>query len=373
MKQRKPKKISVCIINHFGYPLYNPKFQQPFGGGAAVQLYNLANEFSKDQSLTVSVITGNYGENVNRKEVIKNINIFRVLPIKSKFSNYFKGFFIFFYNLIRINPDILIQRTANVSSGLSAIYCRLFKKIFIYSLASMYDVNQESFKGFFGKFYKYGLMNASFIIAQNTNQIKKLKNLINKNNAKIIKNGFEITNIKLSEKKEILWIGRADYYKKPEIFLKLAAKFPNEKFIMICNKGSNPQYWKQINNIANKMSNIEFIEYIKFHNIECFYKRAKVVINTSIYEGFPNTFIEAFKYRALNISLNVDPDKIFRHKEIGLYCNDDFKKMESYLNLALNNKYVLNVERAWDYVNKNHDIKKIANEWIQLFKLILKI
>ncbi|KKL08743.1 hypothetical protein LCGC14_2572800, partial [marine sediment metagenome] len=157
VRLKEVKKVRLCIISHFGYPLYNKKcIETDIGGGAGVQLYLLSKEFAKKNTFNVNIITGNHKIHKNRIEVYQNIKIFKVLPLKRTFLNVLKFVIIFFLTLIQIKPDIVIQRTASPSTGLCAFYCKLFRKKFIYSISNKPEVNGEAEKGVLGKFYKYG-------------------------------------------------------------------------------------------------------------------------------------------------------------------------------------------------------------------------
>lgn len=370
------KKIKVCFISHFGYPLYNKKCKEPFGGGAEVQLYLLSKEFAKNENLEVSVITGSFKINDNSVEIIDNIFIYKVLPLKKKITNYFKGVIIFFKTLIKIKPDVVIQRCASVTTFLSTVYSKLLKKKFIYSISHENDVNGVSEKGILGKFFKSGLDNASFIVAQNNDQIIALENYKNRSieNIRVIRSGFEINIIDDCIKKSILWVGRAIQFKRPYIYLKLAQKFPNEKFIIICKKDIDENYKRTIYDEAYALTNLELIEFVPFHEINQFFKNAKVLVNTSTNEGFPNTFIQALMNKTPILSQNVDPDDILTKRKIGINCNNSFIKMVNSLRKLLNNRsfYESYSNNGYSYVLNNHNIKDIANKWIKLIKKVLK-
>ncbi len=72
-----------------------------FGGGSEVQLYLLSKEFSKNDNIEVNVITGNYGDRNNHFEVKKKIKIYKVLPLKRGFINYFEFVVNFFFTYIK--------------------------------------------------------------------------------------------------------------------------------------------------------------------------------------------------------------------------------------------------------------------------------
>jgi len=369
--------LKVCVISHFGYPLYNEDLSSQFGGGSEVQLYLLSKEFSKNVNVEVNVITGDYGSNNNQIEIIDKIKLYKILPLKRNFLNYFKFLFKFSFYLIKINPDIIIQRTISPLTGVAAVYCILFGKKFIYSIANKPDVDSSK-KSLIHKIFRFGLKHADFIIAQNYEQMNLLKKIKIKypSHALVLKSGYPLrkNRIDISSKSDILWVGRAVNWKRPEIFLRLALIFKNHNFKMVCTKYVDQEYWEDIKKLTENIPNLKFIEYVKFSEIEDYFSKAKVYINTSAYEGFPNTFLQAFKYETPVLSLNVNPNNIFDNYNIGYYCNDNFDLLKAKLSEWMQNSALQEMvgRNAYSYVSTFHDIDIIAKQWIKVINFILK-
>jgi len=369
------RKIRICFVSILGYPLYNKRSErQFFGGGAAVQLYLLSKELAKDKNFDVNVITGNYNLTENKIEIINNIRVHNIRPIKSRPTYYFLSLLNLFITLIKIKPDIVIQRAADKITGVCAFYCKRFNKRFIYSIANLPDINGSHERGFFGKFYKYGLNNAKYLIAQHKDQIIQLQKFKNRkfNNIVLIKSSYEIIEAKKKDKKYILWVGRAIDWKRPELFLELAKKYPNKKFLMICNKTDekikNIEYWNIIFKTASKISNIKFLEYVPFHKINIYFEKSTLFVNTSIYEGFPNTFLQACLNQTPIMSLNINPEDILTKYKIGFWCKNNFDEMIKNLKKLLENEdlYLSYSQNCLNYVKKYHNIKKNIKCWIDL-------
>ena len=189
-----------------------------------------------------------------------------------------------------------------------------------------------------------------------------------------MKSGYPIKNKKEETivKSDILWVGRAVNWKRPELFLKLALTFKDRSFMMICTKYMDHEYWENLKNLSEKITNLKFIEFVKFSEIDDYFKKAKVYVNTSIYEGFPNTFLQAFKYNTPVISLNVNPDNIFNESNFGYYCNDNFDSLKEKLSILVQSSELQEMvgKKAYSYVSKFHDIEMIGKQWIKVINFI---
>ena len=369
---RKEREINICLVAPYIYSLFNKKCSVPFGG-AEIQLYLLSKEFSRNKKINVNIITGNY----NLKKIIieysNNIKIFSSLSLEIKRFALLKYYIKLFFTLIKVAPDVVIQRSGGMETGICALYCNIFKKKFVFSIANDDDVKKDKKIGIINIFYQYGLKNADYIVAQKIEQIKFLEKWEKKesNNIKVIKSGHIIQDLNNRKKDYILWVGRAKRWKRPELFFKLSRCFPEESFIMICRKSFDHNYWKKLFLEAQKIKNLQFIEFVPFQEINKIFCNAKIFINTSLpQEGFPNTYIQALMNLTPVIALTVDPDDFLTINKCGFNSKNDFNKMKDFLNYLLTNKkqFEYYSNNSYEYVKKNHNIYHVNKEWIKLFE-----
>ena len=95
----------------------------------------------------------------------------------------------------------------------------------------------------------------------------------------------------------VLWVATVRPSKRPEMLLELARPMPQHRFVVI--GGSDPgrraaEYQESIRQAAAALPNVEFRGFVPFVEADRFFDGARVVINTSLYEGFPNTFLQAW-------------------------------------------------------------------------------
>ena len=356
--------MKICFICPKAYPIFNPKVKSTFGG-VEVQLYYLANEFSEYKDLKISFMVADYGQ--GDVEMHKKIKVYKSLNFK---DNLIKQIIDFYGVFNKIGADIYIQRGLSPFSGIIGVYCRIFNRKFVYMMShdretdGTYEKNNNLLKSFFANLvFKY----SDLIITQSEYQKRNLKR--RKIESIIIKSGYPILEHIGIKKKYILWVGRSDDWKKPELFLKLAELNPDFKFVIICPPSTyNPKLSGKINKESQKLNNLKFVDFVPFNQIDKYFQEAKILVNTSTQEGFPSTFIQAAKNKTPIVSLNVNPDNFLEEYNCGVCCNNNFELMNKNLNILLSDKnsYKRMSENTYNYVKKNHDLKKNAKKFYEL-------
>ena len=116
---------------------------------------------------------------------------------------------------------------------------------------------------------------------------------------------------------------------------------------------------------ASRLENVTLINHVPFAEVQRLFDRAKVFVNTSEQEGFPNTFIQAGLGRTPIVSLRVDPDGMIERTGCGYVCSDAEKEMARAVGTLLRDEG----ERrrrgsaAFDYVKERHDLAKVVEEF----------
>ena len=182
-------------------------------------------------------------------------------------------------------------------------------------------------------------------------------------------------NRKIPKKKYILSVGRLCKQKNQEIVIKAFSiflqKYPNYKLILI---GHGPDERKLIDfcKKLNIQKNVIFKGWIK--NPKNFYLNSKVLLFPSLYEGLPNTLIDAINYNLPCVSSRCSGAEDILTKKFGLYVPHDdpkflAKKIEfvikNYRNVNLNvlrikkklNRFLIQSQTS-KYLNYCQDVLK---------------
>ena len=370
------KKIKVCFIATYAWALFAEELgypqKTPFGG-AEIQLFYLANGLARDNNYEVSFIVGDFGQHPSLS--YRGIRLYKGFKPPERISQMMASSGVLsvlkiWRVLTKIQADVYIQWGATWVTGALAFFCRLFRKKFMYIIAHEIDVSGEYARrnGLRGNLFEWGLKNADLIITQNTEQSKLLEQRFHRT-AVPFKTVYPIDEIKPLERNYILWVARSETWKRPELFIQLAQEFPQEQFIMVSSPAIHYRtFFQQIKTQAQGIPNLSFIEYVSFNQIDRYFQKAMVFVNTSDYEGFPNTFIQAAKNKTPILSFKVNPDDFINRYQCGLCANGDFSRLISQLKELLENKTLWNQmsANAFSYATENHDLRKALPAFKQL-------
>ncbi len=356
-------KIRVCFVMPKAYPLFDTSAEGVFGGSER-DLYFIAVELAKDRDYDVHFIVADYGQ--NKTERMHGVKLIKGLSFRQPAV---VSFFRLISAMIKINADIYFHKTISPGVPLIAFVCCLLNKRFVYKTASRveFDGTYQKDHPFLYRLFRRSLRMAS-VVTQNESDRRMLKENMGIE-SRVIRNAHSIPAVSRKTCGHILWVGRSVEIKKPRRFLELAGQFPDERFVMICQRATGDDDYESLAGRADQTPNVEFIRRVRPDEIDDYYQRAGVLVNTSDAEGFPNVFIEAGKHSVLILSYAVNPDDFLGKYNCGLCCGGDMQKLRRGLEFLLEDgRYVEIGQNTRKYVEDNHDISKIIEQYKQLFR-----
>lgn len=270
-----------------------------------------------------------------------------------------------------VNADIYMSFSNSDLAAEIAFYCKQRGRIHVFSSGCDEDYKREykekpkaaSTYGPPGYVMAFAVENATVHIVQNETQRRMLKENYNRPSI-MIRNPVDLERAFPKEADSILWIGKSDRVKRPDIMLELAREFPRYPFVMIMNL-SHPDLHKRYTREAEALPNVTMLHYVPYLEVERYFARAKLFVNTSTFEGFPNTFLEAGKYEIPIVSYLVDPGGMLSQHGCGLLCEGDFERLkESVRQLMTGSSLYADMgARCLEYVHTYHDKEKVIKEY----------
>ncbi len=357
------QKVKVCFVCPKAYPLFNPEIKEVFGG-AELDLYTLACELAKDAGYDVSCVVADYGQ--DDMERINQVTIYKGVDFR---RNPLIGARQLWRAMRRADGDIYMQETSGWGSFLVALFCHRYRRRFVYRTASARECNGVflSQNRLAGKAFVWALKHAAHVVVQNEKDREALAQTTG-TQAVVIRNAQHLPGAEPSEPQHVLWVGRSVAVKQPYLFLKLAAECQDTKFVMICQRATADDRYDDLVSQAAGHENLTFIPRVPASEIDRYYQRASVLVNTSASEGFPNTFIEACKWSVPILSLNVNPDGFLHEFGCGWCADNDWSEFAARLRfLAEPDRQREYGAKARAYVERHHDIRRVVEDYKTLF------
>lgn len=230
----------------------------------------------------------------------------------------------------KIKPDVVIIRGASASLRILSKLCKKKRiKLLMFGASdSDFVPDREILTNKINvKLFRQGVRNTDYFVVQNSFQQKTLFENYGKSS-------LLLPNIWLgqssTDKDEIvydaIWVSNLRRLKRAEWFVNLATTFPDYHFAIV--GGVNDlAYYNEILKQCAEISNIDFLGAKPFDCVNELLRKSKMLVCTSEFEGFPNTFLQAWAQGLPTIS-TVDPNGIIQKHQIGIVIQskDDLKK-----------------------------------------------
>jgi glycosyltransferase involved in cell wall biosynthesis len=224
---------------------------------------------------------------------------------------------------------VYIQRSAGIATGLVGMFARTTGRRAIFSASSDGDFTRDrSMMSQMGGSlerphvhlqYQLGLRSVDAVVAQTRHQAELARSNFGLD-PNVIRS-FCLSAPQTGEGREaFLWIGSLTAVKDPHSFLELVERSPELRFWMVTH--THPTRWQslaaEVRERAARLPNLEIFPRLPREELLSLYNRATAVINTSLFEGFPNTFLEAWARGTPIVSLRIDPDDVISRHGLGV-------------------------------------------------------
>jgi glycosyltransferase involved in cell wall biosynthesis len=154
----------------------------------------------------------------------------------------------------------------------------------------------------------------------------------------------------------VVWAGRVDSNKRLDWLLNIAERLPAVQFEIAAAINTSVGMASQLVGRAAKLPNVIWRGTVPREKMPGFYRGATCLCCTSMHEGFPNIFIEAWSH-GVPVVTTFEPDGLVTRLGLGLVAPDVAGLAQAIEKLGADRQHWLAASsRARDYYVKYHQV-----------------
>jgi glycosyltransferase involved in cell wall biosynthesis len=331
----------ICFIGLFNLPVLAREYNQHGIGGEEVQHTLLAKALSA-RGLEVSMVVLDYGQKDSESwdgvTTYKTYTPAAGIPGLRFFHPRWTGTWS---AMSRAGADVYYLSCAGFRVGLAAMFARCNRRKTIFRIASdtdcepdrlLIDQNYRRDK----LLYEFGLNHADAILAQSEHQRAAMQRNYHLDSSvapMLVDHPRAVLEFD-QRSMPVLWVSNIRQLKRPDTLLELAIELPNTMMHMVGGPivGSTDLY-EAIKTRAAASQNVTFHGQIPYHDVNDYFSAARVFVNTSEVEGFPNSYLQSWA-RGTPVIAFFDPDGIIAREGLGVAVKDIEEMREAVRSLV---------------------------------------
>ena len=317
----------ICMLNFYAWGVFADLDGQGVHiGGEEVQHALLSRHLAR-QGHAVTSLVGDFGQNalerVDGVDVRKTFALNAGVPGLRFFTPRLTATW---RALAQADADIYYTSCAGPMAGVMARFCQLHRRRFVFRVASdadcapatlMLDTARDRL------LYRYGLRRAHVVLAQTARQVALLREhygvhahlagMFSELPASVP--GFD------ERGADLLWVANLRSMKRPEWFLDIARQVPRLRCHMAgAAHPDEPALHRRVVDAASLLPNLQFHGQVRFGATPALFANARLFVNTSAFEGFPNTYLQAWAH-GVPVIATFDPDGLIAAHGLGIVVN----------------------------------------------------
>ncbi len=346
----------VCFVQMKAMAYFMPELKIT-PGGAERQIYLISTELAKRPGYEAHLCVADFGQAETLE--VKGVKLWRSCDMsKNRLLELLKLKRV----LQLIDADVYVFRSADLGVAVGAALVKMLGKKVVYMVANSDEPNPQGLKRWCGALGAMAMAwlyrKADALTVQSEEQRIGFKKYRNIDVAAKVPNLFlapKVNDERKDESSIILWVGRSDPLKRPDLFIELAKAYPNERFVLVSPATTYVEYSQKCKQKAERIDNLEYLERQTETQLIDLYERAKLMVNTSISEGFSNAMMEALYFKVPLLTRGVDPDEIILRHQLGYACSDRDDFFASFEKMMTEEKETTEMgARGRDYVESQH-------------------
>jgi len=270
--------------------------------------------------------------------------------------------------LRRSRAPIVLVRSASSDAGIAALLARALGFRLVLSISSDPNLDGRSEAAMSLRdrlLYRAALRKADCVIVQSVAQERRFETAFGRSRLRRIPSWAEIPASPRSGSAEFfLFAGAIRDAKRPEMFLDAAEAMPDQRFVMMGGPTHDRALFGRIKRRGDSLGNVSFRGFVPPAEVNEAIRRAKALVNTSAFEGFPNAFLEAWAHGVPVVSIAADPDEIICSRALGLHTGSAEALVPALRRIASEPEEAAQMGlKGRDYVAAAHRFEDVISLW----------
>jgi glycosyltransferase involved in cell wall biosynthesis len=168
---------------------------------------------------------------------------------------------------------------------------------------------------------------------------------------------------------DALWVSNMRRVKRPDVLLDVADRLPRVSFHMVGGtvNGAEP-FFATVQAQAAGRSNVTFHGAVPYREVSAFYSRARVFVNTSDVEGFPNTYLQAWASGTPVVAF-FDPDGVIAREGLGAAVRTADEMTAAVQRLTIDeSEWRAARERCLSFIERHYSEDAVLQQYLQSFR-----
>lgn len=301
--QRGAARLRVCFVAPFAWPVLSRARDIAIAGGAELQQVLLARELAA-RGHRVSMVCLDHGQPDG--VVVDGIQVFRMhapgagWPVL-RFIH--PGLTSVWRAMRQADARVYYQRAAGALTAFVVAFARTHARRSVFAGAHDHDFDPRLPLIRFARdrwLARWAIARADAVTAQTPRQVQACLATTGRH-ALWVRNVGEPARRTAAIDGPVIWVGSVKATKCPGAFVELARRFPSRRFMLV---GGGEM--ALIGDAAHRPPNLGVTGFVPQVDVASQFDGASVLVNTSVAEGFPNTFLQAWA-RGIPTLSHVDP------------------------------------------------------------------